>query len=244
MAAFLNPPSALWLLILLPCTIVSSLKTPNLPCSAWRLSVETNNLRDWKIVPSKCVPYIAKYMTDGQYVEDFGMVIQQSMAYVKKLKIVGDGRDAWIFDIDETTLSNLPYYERHKFGGEIFDSKPFDEWVMEGKAPALAYSRLLYKQLLSRGIKVFFLTGRDEEERNTTVQNLLDAGYKHWSGLILKGESDQGKISGVYKPHRRGELVKKGYRIWGNVGDQWSDLIGQFAGARTFKLPNPMYFIS
>ncbi|KAE8666838.1 hypothetical protein F3Y22_tig00112490pilonHSYRG00034 [Hibiscus syriacus] len=28
-----------------------------------------------------------------------------------------DGKDAWIFDIDETLLTNLPYYMDHEFGG-------------------------------------------------------------------------------------------------------------------------------
>ena len=30
----------------------------------------------------------------------------------------------------------------------------------------------------------------------------------------------------------------------GNVGDQWSDLLGENVGYRTFKVPNPMYNIS
>lgn len=47
----------------------------------------------------------------------------------------------------------------------------------------------------------------------------------------------------VYKSEMRRKIVEEGYRIWGNVGDQWSDLHGQFVGNRTFKLPNPMYFV-
>lgn len=40
-----------------------------------------------------------------------------------------------------------------------------------------------------------------------------------------------------------GDIGAGGYRIWGNVGDQWSDLQGNCTGNRTFKLPNPMYFV-
>lgn len=47
----------------------------------------------------------------------------------------------------------------------------------------------------------------------------------------------------TYKSEIRKQLVEQGYRIWGNVGDQWSDLQGEYVGNRTFKLPNPMYFV-
>eukprot|EP00253_Pinus_taeda_P030463 PITA_30463 len=175
-------------------------------CVAWRLSVETGNLRKWDVVPSKC--------------------------------------DAWVFDIDETLLSNIPYYQQHEFGGEAYNSKTFEAWVLEMKSPALPSSLLLYNHLLARGFKIMLLTGRDESQRNITVHNLSQAGYKGWSGLLLSGEIDQGTSAAVYKPKKRGELVKKGYRLWGSVGDQWSDLSGPYEASRSFKLPNPMYFIS
>ena len=53
-----------------------------------------------------------------------------------------------------------------------------------------------------------------------------------------------GEGSGVvYKSSKRKELVDAGYRIRGNIGDQWSDLLGGNAGDRTFKFPDPMYYI-
>uniref|UniRef100_A0A0E0FHG0 Acid phosphatase n=1 Tax=Oryza nivara TaxID=4536 RepID=A0A0E0FHG0_ORYNI len=36
---------------------------------------------------------------------------------------------------------------------------------------------------------------------------------------------------------------EKGMVIIGNIGDQWSDLLGSPEGRRTFKLPNPAYYI-
>ncbi|EXB74595.1 Acid phosphatase 1 [Morus notabilis] len=47
-----------------------------------------------------------------------------------------------------------------------------------------------------------------------------------------------------YKSAERKKLEEAGYRIAGNIGDQWSDLLGTNAGSRTFKLPNPMYYVS
>jgi len=46
-----------------------------------------------------------------------------------------------------------------------------------------------------------------------------------------------------YKSTERAKLVQQGYRIIANVGDQWSGLSGHNVGIRTFKLPNPMYYI-
>ncbi|KAL0347596.1 UNVERIFIED_CONTAM: Acid phosphatase 1 [Sesamum calycinum] len=59
----------------------------------------------------------------------------------------------------------------------------------------------------------------------------------------LRSGAYKGVSAITYKSEIRKQLVEEGYRIWGNVGDQWSDVQGEYAGNRTFKLPNPMYFI-
>lgn len=45
-----------------------------------------------------------------------------------------------------------------------------------------------------------------------------------------------------YKSATRAHIESLGYEIVGNFGDQFSDLIGGFAD-RTFKMPNPNYFL-
>ncbi|RZC27829.1 Acid phosphatase 1 [Glycine soja] len=57
------------------------------------------------------------------------------------------------------------------------------------------------------------------------------------------GSSDQGKPATTYNSEKRAELENEGYRIHGNSGDQWSDLGGYAVAARSFKLPNPTYYI-
>lgn len=59
-----------------------------------------------------------KYMvrTGKQYVRDLNMVANEPIAYVNSLKLSGDGKDAWIFDADETLISTLPYFAAHQFG--------------------------------------------------------------------------------------------------------------------------------
>lgn len=79
-------------------------------CSSWRLAVETNNTVGWDIVPGECAEYVANYMLGPQYPEDCFAVTSTALAYAKNLTLAGDGKDIWVFDLDETALSELDYY--------------------------------------------------------------------------------------------------------------------------------------
>ncbi|KAK8514246.1 hypothetical protein V6N13_063148 [Hibiscus sabdariffa] len=219
-------------------------RAPGLSCLSWRLAVETNNIMDWDIVPGQCGDYVGHYMMGDQYRKDSSMVTDQAILHAQSVTLGRDGKDVWVFDIDETSLSNLPYYARHGFGAEPFDSKSKKKWELEGKAPALPETLKLYEKLLSLGIRVVFLSGKSEELRNVTSSNLRLVGYHTWEKLILKGSSYSGETAVAYKSSERGKLVKSGYRIVGNIGDQWSDILGTNPGNRTFKLPDPMYYVA
>nr|CAN74377.1 hypothetical protein VITISV_039733 [Vitis vinifera] len=119
----------------------------------------------------------------------------------------------------------------------------FAKWVEKATAPAIGSSLKLYEVVQSLGFKTFLLTGRSENQRSVTVENLINAGFQNWDKLILRGSNDHGKQATVYKSEKRSEMVKEGYRIVGNSGDQWSDLLGSEMSLRSFKLPNPMYYI-
>ncbi|CAB4272483.1 unnamed protein product [Prunus armeniaca] len=213
---------------------------PGLSCLSWRLAVETNNIINWKTVPAECEGYVGHYMLGHQYRKDSKVVTNGAWLYAKSLDLTKDGKNVWVFDIDETTLSNLPYYAVNGFGTELYNSTSFNEWVLKGTAPALPESLKLYQKLLTLGVKVVFLTGRGEGQRNVTTTNLKNVGYHTWEKLILKGSAYTGKTSYVYKSAERTKLVKSGFRIIGNAGDQWSDILGTNVGNRTFKVPDPM----
>ena len=85
-------------------------------CESWRLAVEAYNMRDWKTVPADCEGYVGHYMLGGHYRQDSRVVVDEAVAYAEGLKLGGGGREVWVFDIDETSLSNLPYYATHGFG--------------------------------------------------------------------------------------------------------------------------------
>ncbi|KAM3308188.1 hypothetical protein P3S67_009932 [Capsicum chacoense] len=219
-------------------------RVPQVDCLSWRLAVETNNLRDWKLVPKQCENYVGHYMLGKQYRHDCEAVADAAIEYAKGLKLGGDGKDVWVFDVDETILSNIPFFARCDvaFGALPYNATKFDEWIADGKLPAIPSIRCVYNTVLSLGIKPVLLTGATENFRQSRTTNLKKAGYRNWFKLILRGDKDTGSAV-EYKSSKRTELVKAGYRIVGNIGDQWSDLIGENVGAHTFKVPDPMYYV-
>ncbi|KAG5547349.1 hypothetical protein RHGRI_013134 [Rhododendron griersonianum] len=175
-------------------------------------------------------------MNGHRYRYDSDVVAVDASAFAETVNVSGDGMDAWVFDIDETLLSNLPLEE--------FNQTSWDEWVDLAVAPALPASLKLYREVQQLGFTIFLLTGREESQRNVTVKNLKDVGYSNWKRLILRGESDSGTLAIVYKSEKRKEVKDEGYTIHGSSGDQWSDLLGFAIAERSFKLPNPMYYIA
>ncbi|XP_072985943.1 acid phosphatase 1-like [Typha latifolia] len=212
-------------------------------CDSWRLSVETNNAGSWKTIPEKCLGYVEAYINGERYTSDSDVIRTDALAFARSVEVAGDGKDVWIFDVDETLLSNVPYYADNKYGLEVFNETSFNEWVNVARAPALSASFKLCEELIDLGFHLVLLTGRTEPQRNVTEANLSFAGYHSWTKLILREASDIGKPAVVYKAEKRAMLEAQGYRIHGNSGDQWSDLLGLPMAIRSFKLPNPMYFV-
>lgn len=225
---------------------ITSDREPSLQtmCESWRVNVEAGNLIGWKVIPSGCESYVRNYMLGEQYASDVNLMAQEAMSYASRVVREGSGKDAWVFDIDDTCLSSIAHYSENHFGAVPFNKTAWVEWENLAAAPALASVLSLYNQLVENQWSVFFLTGRGENRRNITEENLLRMGFSGWTGLIMRQEEEDALPAKVYKSVRRHELEEGGYRIRGNMGDQWSDLIGYDSGERIFKVANPMYSIS
>ncbi len=90
---------------------------------------------------------------------------------------------------------------------------------------------------------MFFLTGRPEQQRAVTEQNLHSQGFQNWQQLILRSAAEASATAQVYKSAQRAAIAAQGYRIVLNVGDQWSDLKGTPEAEFSVKYPDPYYFI-
>jgi predicted secreted acid phosphatase len=100
----------------------------------------------------------------------------------------------------------------------------------------------LFYDAQRHGVKVFFVTGRFESQRQATIKNLTRAGYKDWAGLYLRAENYNKPSVIPYKSEARKAIAQQGYTIIASIGDQYSDLKGGYA-EKTFKLPNPYYYL-
>lgn len=184
---------------------------------------------------------LIKYHDSGEYQGDIANVTQKAMLYLE-LRVKQNhftGKPAIILDIDETALSNYPDLRKLDFGGTEKEIRDLED---EGKDQAIAPTLKLYRFAKEHKIAVIFITGRFEEERATTEENLKKAGYANFDGLILRNDKYHKAPAAVYKTAYRKQLSEQGYDIILNIGDQKSDLRGGYSD-QAFKLPNPYYLI-
>jgi hypothetical protein len=88
----------------------------NTLCQSWRINAEIGNFVNWSVIPASCENFIGNYMVGRQYASDVEVLAEEAIAYARDLILREDGKDAWIFDIDDTALSHISYYSEHHFG--------------------------------------------------------------------------------------------------------------------------------
>jgi len=168
-----------------------------------------------------------------------------------------DGPDqppAIVVDVDETVLDNTAFEARMIRKGITYDSAEWKKWTAEGAATPIPGAAEFLAYAKSRGVTVFYVTNRDEDERQGTRANLQRVGYP----LVENRETLLLRIDSSDKSPRRRE-VAKAYRILLLVGDDFNDFAsgvreGTWAdrnalmekmsgwwGTRWFMIPNPMY---
>ena len=192
---------------------------------------------------------------DGAYAHEVEGVAAQAEKYLGKQarpQQTHTGTPAVLFDVDDTTLNTFSY--------EIYSNFAFNPttnayFVNAGSAsvfPAVPGMIDLAQKAAADGYTVFFLTGRPEAQRPGTVSNLADAGYvaPDTDHLYMRNRTSPPSYlpceptctTTQYKSLTRQHIESLGYDIVANFGDQFSDLNGGFAD-KTFKVPNPMYFL-
>ena len=190
---------------------------------------------------------IARYLSSGQYDKEFVRVVARAQAYMEK-RARAVSKPAIVLDIDETSLSNWPAYRMN--GWSRITAGPCDldhgpcgirAWQGMATSKALAPTLELARRAEALGVAVFFITGRPPELREATERNLRQEGYRP-TAIILLPEGRTFESAADFKAPERRKLAEQGYTIIVNMGDQESDLRGGYA-EKTFKLPNPVYFL-
>jgi predicted secreted acid phosphatase len=196
--------------------------------------------------------------TTGCYWADLEAQIQRAEIQLDRIATIHKATNpqeklAIVLDIDETSLSSY-CEEKHEDYGYI--RTMFETWIVSPEASIPIPGTLrLFNRARSLGIEVFFITGRTgangislngnpvTDQTAATARNLTAAGYKGWTRLILRNQSEIGIPTTTYKAAERAKIVADGYRIILNMGDQWSDLNGDPKAEVSVKLPNPFYYL-
>jgi putative acid phosphatase of HAD superfamily subfamily IIIB len=187
------------------------------------------------------------YINSGRYEHDVTAVAARAKAWLEQ-RAPAVSKPAIVLDIDETSLSNWPAYRvngwgRVVAGGCDLDSGPcgLRAWQAMGQSKAIAPTLDLARRAKEIGVSVFFISGRPPNLRDATERNLREQGYI-WDDVILLPEGARFASAADFKAPERRRLSERGYTIVLTLGDQQSDLSGGFA-EKTFKLPNPVYFL-
>ncbi len=195
----------------------------------------------------------------SDYMKDVTAAVAQARSWVAQRAPQVDNA-AVVLDIDETSLSNweVIYHDHFAYfadgscdlGAKI--ACGWRDWFLSARSvalsPTLDFFRFVNTLSGQSGgkVAVFFVTGRRDESgmRAATEQNLRTQGFDSWEQLYLRPTNSRGFVS-VYKADARKEIEQK-YKIIANLGDQYSDLIGDPEddhAEKCFKLPDPFYFI-
>lgn len=161
---------------------------------------------------------------------------------------------AVVTDIDETLLDNSPEGARAGLNNEEFSSVAWKKWTAQAAADTVPGAPDFFKYVASKGVTVFYITNRDEDERVGTLKNLQrynlpNADNAH---LILKTQSSS-------KESRRQQVLAN-YNIVLLCGDNLTDFdalydnrpsednrtattqqLRQKFGNKYIVLPNPSY---
>jgi predicted secreted acid phosphatase len=184
---------------------------------------------------------VTRYLSSGEYGKDLAQAaVKAGKHFAKRVArpVKAGEKRAIVFDIDETTLTNLSHITAQDFG---YVPAVWSRWVATGQARAIVPVQLIYDVAVQNNVAVFFITGRGPDDAAGTEKNLRETGYTAWAAIHYKPAGDT-RTAAAYKTAIRKQLVAEGYTILLNIGDQESDLAGGFA-ERTCKLPNPFYLI-
>jgi predicted secreted acid phosphatase len=218
--------------------VAATLIAAGLSLSFNSFAADSSGLENLSFVKDKYI----RYHDSGRYMNDIAAVDHKALQYLKQrvAKRKPSEKLAIILDIDETSLSNYRDLLKMKFGGAL---EAIDAAENKGDDEAIEQTLELFRYAKNHDIYVFFVTGRYEKYRRATANNLAAAGYAHADGLKMK-PNDYPHANSVipYKSGARKSVAAEGYTIVMNIGDQQSDLAGGYA-EKSFKLPNPYYFI-
>jgi 5'-nucleotidase (lipoprotein e(P4) family) len=124
---------------------------------------------------------------------------------------------AVVTDIDETLLDNSPYDAQRAINNQEFDPKTWKEWTAKAICDTVPGAAAFFKYAALKGVTVFYVTNRDEDERPGAIKNLQLYGLPNADDahLLLRQKASS-------KESRRQDVMKT-YDILLLCGDNLPD---------------------
>ncbi|KAF9674641.1 hypothetical protein SADUNF_Sadunf10G0148000 [Salix dunnii] len=207
-------------------------------CKMFALHAELNSMGPDDF-PSMCMNVAFQHINGGAYERDLNVSLLIIERYFDSILPLDDGLDAVLMDIDDIFPSNIHYTSLLK--NRVHDNGSIDCFQEEKhlrQIPCLS----LYTKLQASGWSLILLSRKPEKQRNATIQNLISAGYRGWSSMIMRSDNEIEIDSREYFSRRMVAMQKAGFRISGVISSQMDALTSASLGQRVFKLPNPVYY--
>jgi 5'-nucleotidase (lipoprotein e(P4) family) len=138
---------------------------------------------------------------------------------------------AVIVDLDETILDNGLNEGRQVRNHVNFNQKDWTAWVNRAEATAVPGSVEFLDYAASRGVTVFYITNRNESQKQGTATNLKKLGFPNVNDQTLLIQTD---LSNSTKEPRRQSVGAK-YRIVLLMGDDLNDFAKVFEDSKTVE---------
>jgi 5'-nucleotidase (lipoprotein e(P4) family) len=171
----------------------------------------------------------------------------------QSLKNKNEKPRAIITDIDETILDNSAYAIHRGLQGKDYENQSWSEWIARSEADTVPGAASFLKYAASQKVEIFYITNRDEKDRNGTMKNLevFNLPVADERHLIMR----QGSSS----KEKRREEITGGYEVVLFLGDNLADFSSLFDkklleerdvtvkkianefGNKFIILPNPVY---
>ena len=160
---------------------------------------------------------------------------------------------AVVVDVDETVLDNSPHQAELIKNRMPFTNSIWTAWVNRRQAKAIPGAVEFLKYANSKGARVFYVSNRNEAEKQGTIDNLKAVGFPDVSEeTVLVRATESGKEArrqSISAKHRIVLLMGDNLNDLSNVFERKSvderfaevDKIRELFGRKYIVLPNAMY---
>ena len=223
-------------------------------CAAPRVSIVNNNANSSNSIVDGKLFATAWQQRSAEY---------RALCYqafnIARLRLDQSGKESFakpkaiMTDIDETILNNSPYEAHQLLQGKDYDEASWKAWTSMAAADTMPGALRFLQYASSKGVEIFYVTNRDENERVGTLRNLKKYDFPNADNehLLLKQ-----KIS---SKEERKKSIEENHTIVLLMGDNMNDfsflfekkqpderakVADNFAadfGNRFIVLPNPVY---